>query len=453
MIKRFLNSILIFLIKTLFLIKKIVRFFLKYAWKLIVFVFNLLFFKIIVKLYYNYILIFKKVKETNRRHNSSLYLIKKNVPILLISALLIIIVLQNGVKKTQAQGLSGNIYKTTLAQNIKSDFEEYETEELVVETIDDNTSTNVAPSNYINQSGLAKAKTKINTLSEDPSDDLSIIPEHRDTLSGQSITNIENDPKNRSQIIEYTVLAGDTISSIAENFALSVNTILWENNLSARSLIKPGSKLRILPSDGVIHTVAKNENISSIAKKYSVDVGKIIEGNDFDDSSALKIGQKIFIPDGKKISERRVVVGASYSGTNISSSASSGSSADQKPAYTGGKLLWPTVGTRITQYYSWSHRGLDIANKTGTPLYAAEAGTVERSGWNNGYGYNVVINHGGGLKTLYAHASKLHVAAGDKVERGDTIADMGSTGWSTGPHIHFEVIVNGAKQNPLNYIK
>ncbi len=96
---------------------------------------------------------------------------------------------------------------------------------------------------------------------------------------------------------------------------------------------------------------------------------------------------------------------------------------------------------------------MDIANKTGTPLYASEAGTIERSGWNSGYGYNVVINHGGGLKTLYAHASKLHVKAGDKVSRGDIIADMGSTGWSTGPHIHYEVILNGVKQNPLNYIK
>lgn len=453
MIKKIFDYILIFLIKTLFLIKRIMHFILKYVWKIVVFVFNLLFFKIIVKLYYNYILISKKIKETNRRNNSKLYLIKKNIPIAIISILLIIGILQNNVKKTQAEGLSGNIYKTTLAQNIKSDFEDSEPEELIVETIDDNNLNNIAPSNYINQSGLVKAKTKINTLSEDLGIDVNITSEHRDTLSGQNIATAEDDPKNRDEIIEYTVLVGDTISSIAQKFGLNVNTILWENNLSARTLIKPGSKLSILPADGVMHTVAKNENISKISKKYDIEVAKIVDSNDIDADEAVKIGQKLFIPGGKKISESQTVINKSYSGTTISNSGSSANTAGQKPAYTGGKLLWPTVGARITQYYSWRHKGLDIANKTGTPLYASESGTVERSGWSNGYGYNVVINHGGGLKTLYAHASKLHVKAGEKVSRGDIIADMGSTGWSTGPHIHYEVIVNGVKQNPLNYIK
>ena len=116
-------------------------------------------------------------------------------------------------------------------------------------------------------------------------------------------------------------------------------------------------------------------------------------------------------------------------------------------------MKWPTVGHRITQYYSWRHTGLDIANKTGTPLYASEGGTVDYSGWSNGYGYNVLINHGGGKKTRYAHASKLYVKKGDVVSKGEAIAAMGSTGWSTGPHIHFEVIINGVKKNPLNYIK
>jgi len=452
-IKKTFDYILIFFIKTLFFTRKIVLFVLKYVWRLVSFVFSFLFFKIIVKLYYNYILISKKIKETNRRNNSKLYLIKKNIPLVIISFLLIIGILQNSIKKTQAQGLSENIHKTTLAQNIKSDFEDSEPEELIVETITNKALATVTPSNYINQSGLVKAKTRINTLTESEREDIVMTLEHRDTLSGQNVGTAEDDPKNRNEIIEYTVLAGDTVSSIAQKFALNVNTILWENNLTARATIKPGIKLSILPADGIIHTVAKNENISKISKKYDIDVVKIVDSNDIDADNALKVGQKIFIPGGKKIVESQVVVNKSYSGTTISNTGSSGNTANQKPAYTGGKLLWPTVGARITQYYSWSHKGLDIANKTGTPLYASESGTVERSGWNSGYGYNVVINHGGGLKTLYAHASKLHVKAGEKVSRGDIIADMGSTGWSTGPHIHYEVIVNGVKQNPLNYIK
>ena len=96
---------------------------------------------------------------------------------------------------------------------------------------------------------------------------------------------------------------------------------------------------------------------------------------------------------------------------------------------------------------------MDIAAKTGTAIYAADAGTVESVGWGTGYGNQIVINHGGGKKTRYAHLSKFYAKKGDIVSKGQTIAAMGSTGWSTGPHLHFEVIINGRKYNPLNYIR
>lgn len=411
---------------------------------------NFLFFKIIVKIYYNYILIYKKIKEINQKNNSKLYLIKRNSSIFIIIILVFVVILRSNIKKTEAQSLSNQIYKTTLAQNIKSDFEDFEPEELIVETAEDGKLDSISSPQYVESIGTLQAKTKINTKTANEETNAVLSYEHGDVLTNPGLTSIESNNV-RDKIIEYNVQAGETISSIAQDFGLNVNTILWENNLTARSLIKPGTKITILPENGVMHTVAKNENITKVASKYGVLIESIVNSNDIDIDEVLKVGQKIFIPGGKKITETTTVTSRTYSGTTITQN--SGSTANQKPAYTGGKLLWPTVGSRITQYYSWSHKGLDIANKTGTPLYASEAGTVERSGWNNGYGYNVVINHGGGLKTLYAHASKLHVKAGDKVSRGDIIADMGSTGWSTGPHIHFEVIVNGVKQNPLNYIK
>lgn len=446
-----LTKILILLIKLLLLFKKVITFILKIAKKIIISILGFLFFKILVKLYYNYILIYKKIKEINKRNNSRLYLFKKNIPIFIIILLSIVIIFGNKIKKTEAQNLSNQIHKTTLAKNIKSDFEDLEPEELVVEIISDYQSSIISSPKYLEQSGALtpRTQTKIGPTEDD---DIFIMPDHGDTLYGIGIIGAEKgDNKKRTEVIEYIVQAGDTISSIASNFNLSVNTILWENKLTARSIIKPGSSLTILPENGIIHTVAKNENIGSIAKKYSIEIEKILEGNEIESGDPIKIGQKLFIPGGQKIVERTAVVSRSYSGTTITQTTPAAGS--QQPAYTGGKLLWPTVGNRITQYYSWSHRGLDIANKTGTPLYAAESGTVESSGWSNGYGYNVVINHGGGMKTLYAHASKLHVSAGEKVNRGDIIANMGSTGWSTGPHIHFEVIVNGVKQNPLNYIR
>jgi murein DD-endopeptidase MepM/ murein hydrolase activator NlpD len=116
-------------------------------------------------------------------------------------------------------------------------------------------------------------------------------------------------------------------------------------------------------------------------------------------------------------------------------------------------LLWPAKSRRINQYYSWRHRGLDIDGDVGDPAYAPESGKVEKSGWGTGYGYHVIINHGNGIKTLQGHFSKLLVKTGDTVERGDQIAEIGSTGWSTGAHIHFEVIVNGVKVNPFTYTK
>lgn len=260
---------------------------------------------------------------------------------------------------------------------------------------------------------------------------------------------------NRQEIVYYTVGNGDTISSIANKFQISINTILWANNLTAFSLIRPGDKLTILPVSGTVYTVKSGDTVGKVALKFGVEENNIFKYNNISSASGLRIGQTIIIPGGKKISETAVAskpATGKKSGSNAVAVIEKLINPSKAPA-SGSAMLWPTVGHRITQYYSWRHTGLDIANKIGTPLYAAESGTVEFSGWSNGYGNNVVINHGNGKKTRYAHASKLYVKVGEKVERGEQIAAMGSTGWSTGPHIHFEVIVNGAKLNPLNYIR
>ena len=115
---------------------------------------------------------------------------------------------------------------------------------------------------------------------------------------------------------------------------------------------------------------------------------------------------------------------------------------------------WPTAGHNITQYYSWRHTGIDIANKSGTAIYAADAGTVEIVGWNSGgYGNQIIIDHGGGKKTRYAHLSSFGVQAGETVSKGQYIGGMGSTGRSSGSHLHFEVIIDGKRYNPLNYVE
>ncbi len=255
-------------------------------------------------------------------------------------------------------------------------------------------------------------------------------------------------PPTRTQVEEYTVKAGDTISSIASRFGLKVNTILWSNKLSKYSIIRPGDKLTIPPEDGVIHTIKKGDTIKKIADLYQADELSIIEANDIN-PLALTVGTTIFIPDGVPPAPKIKTKPRTRSALSLKQIFK------PTPANpnTGTKLLWPAKSHRINQYYTWRHRALDINGRMGDPIYAAESGKVIRAGWNRGYGYNVMINHGNGIITLYAHSSKLLVKKGDTVKRGDVIALIGSTGWSTGPHIHFEVRVNGRKVNPLNYTR
>lgn len=246
----------------------------------------------------------------------------------------------------------------------------------------------------------------------------------------------------RTNIEYYVVEAGDTISNIAERFGLNVNTLLWENRLTARSIIRAGQKLTILPTDGITYRVGRGDTVAKIATKYGVKSENILNYNKIS-SSTLTIGQTIIIPGGRPLAAPVTTVARSTTVSPITAPTASSS-----------RLLWPTSAKRITQYYTWRHGGVDIAGPTGTAIYAAEEGIVEIAGWNRGgYGNYIIIDHGGGMKTLYAHASKLHVAAGDRVERGQHIANMGSTGRSTGPHLHFELRLRNARTNPLNYIR
>jgi LysM repeat protein len=250
----------------------------------------------------------------------------------------------------------------------------------------------------------------------------------------------------RDRIEYYEVQPGDNISSIATRFNLQMTTILWENKLTARSILRLGQKLTILPTDGVTYKVKSGDTAEKIARAFRVDAEGI---QAFNPSSSLKPGQTIMVPGGRPLYVAPPTPPAQPKPTTLPAPAPSAARTSSSS-----RFLWPTVHRRITQYYSWRHTGVDIADPTGTPIYAAEEGTVVTAGWNKGgYGYYIIIDHGGGLQTLYGHTSKMYVKAGDHVERGQQIANMGSTGRSTGPHLHFEVRVNGRRQNPLNYIR
>jgi len=249
--------------------------------------------------------------------------------------------------------------------------------------------------------------------------------------------------KVRDKIIEYQVQSGDTVSSIADKFGVSVNTIRWQNNIT-KDQIKVGGTIEILPVTGISHKVQKGDTVYSIAKRYDTSPQALVDFpyNTFtnDETFELAIGQIIVVPDGIKPAEkaaprtRRLTPDA---GTVVAS----------------GNFVWPTAGS-ITQYFSWYHPAIDIANSSQPDILAADSGTVVISGWSAiGYGNHVVIDHGNGYRTLYAHLQAVYVAVGQSVNRGGRIGKMGSTGRSTGPHLHFEVIQRGVYLNPLNILK
>jgi len=376
---------------------------------------------------------------------------------LFIFFLVFIILFSNLTNTDRAGAMGTKIPKTVMSNLVKNEFSTVQDEELIEETLTPNDILTAGKDKYVDNScALQKQPSPDQTDEIDPNDSF-YFNEHSDLVfKPQLVTTGTGGDDSlatvRKEIIYYTVQNGDTVSTISRRFGLTVNTILWANNLTSFSLIRPGDSLVILPYSGVLYTVKKGDTLAKIANIYDVELEKILSCNTLGNS--LSVGQKIVVPGAKKIS-------TTVAATRTSSSNYTGISVIKdlikNPGVkaTGNKMAWPTVGTRITQYFSWRHNGVDIGNKVGTPIYAADSGvvTIAQGGYNGGYGITILIDHGGGKKTRYGHLSKLFVKVGDEVAKGENIGAMGSTGRSTGPHLHFEVIINGGRYNPLNYIR
>lgn len=249
----------------------------------------------------------------------------------------------------------------------------------------------------------------------------------------------------RTTVSTYTVQEGDSVLGIAEKFGLEGNSILWANEELAKNpdFLRLGQELNILPVDGAYHTVAKGESVESIAKEYDVEASAITgyAGNDLEPPHELQQGDKLIIPGGVKAYEPQRA--ASYE-----KSAPAPQSAQKGT----GSFAWPMSG-RITQRFWSGHQAIDIGAPRGTSIVAADAGHVATVQYSNvGYGRMVVIDHGNGYETLYAHLNAAFVEAGDSVSRGALIGHCGTTGYSTGPHLHFEITRNGVRQNPMVHL-
>ena len=260
----------------------------------------------------------------------------------------------------------------------------------------------------------------------------------------------------RNGLTTYKVQSGDTISNIANSFGISPQTIMMENKLTETSTLKSGQELSILPTTGISHALTEGETLQSIMTKYKVSEDDFLDTNNIEVFEDLSVGtivviplQNVTIPTAPKPASKFVVDTSNKVALKEASSPDLGNS----PV----SFIWPTPTKNITQGFSSRHSGLDISDSKKEPIYASAAGFVEVSGFQaNGYGNTAIVNHGSGLKTRYAHASELSVQAGDYVEQGQEIGKQGRTGrvrGVTGIHLHFEIILNDKKVNPLSYVR
>ncbi len=449
-----LLPVLIPLLKFLLFLRRFLgRFLFWLIIKPVIFVLKIFFYRPLVKIYGIYILSHRKVREIKKWQSPQIFIWKKFATPIILSLLAIIVIANDAISQSHQDNFDNRMTKVIAATLIKNEFDLAAAEELITETANPNCLT--APEKYWNSSLVLETPLKAWTVSPP-----NIEPDTQSCLAGNVPALIKNviinnapSTAERTSVVEYTVKTGDTVSSVAKSFGINSNTVLLANNLSAYSILRAGQKLRILPQSGVLYKVKSGDTLSSIANKHGVTSDKISLANNLGERT-LKIGEELFIPGATKIISPVTAI------RSTQNSRESGAAAIKNIVKPGnvtpvtGRWQWPTGGYRISQYFSWRHTGLDIANKVGTPLYAAESGVVEKSGWNSsGYGNMILINVGSGKKIRYGHASKLYVVAGEEVVKGQVIGLMGSTGRSTGPHLHFEVIINGQHVNPLNYIR
>mgnify|MGYP000863198706 CR=1 FL=1 len=266
----------------------------------------------------------------------------------------------------------------------------------------------------------------------------------------------------RQEVIAYTVRSGDTLFGISEKYGITPETVLWGNPVLKDDphLLSAGQELLISPVTGVLRVVHSDDTIEGLAAAYRANVDDIVNwpGNNLDfDNPVLVEGSVLVVPGGERDFVQWTVPRIAQAQRNpLPTGAGPGACAG---GYAGGAVgsgafIWPAANRYLSGYnYSSYHRGIDIATPLGAPIYAADSGVVMFAGWSNwGYGYMVVLDHGNGWQTLYSHLSQWNVNCGQSVYQGNVVGLAGSTGNSTGPHLHFEMNFQGSRPNPWNYL-
>jgi len=274
----------------------------------------------------------------------------------------------------------------------------------------------------------------------------------------------------RQEIIKYTVLDGDTIFGISEKFGLKPETILWGNYyvlLDNPHSLKPGQELNILPVDGTYHEWQQGEGLNGVAKYYGVTPEDIINypANNLDAATIgdytnpnITPGTWLIVPNGRReFVSWSAPLGLTRENPATARVLGDGACGPISGGAVGyGTFIWPSNKHFLSGFdYSPStnHWGIDISGNTGEAVYATDAGVVVYAGWNNyGYGNMIMIDHGSGFQSLYAHLSALNVVCGQSVGQGDVIGAIGNTGNSSGSHLHFEIRAISSYVNPWDVL-
>ncbi|MFZ2072373.1 MAG: LysM peptidoglycan-binding domain-containing M23 family metallopeptidase [Minisyncoccia bacterium] len=280
-----------------------------------------------------------------------------------------------------------------------------------------------------NTDGEVKSDASVNILSDN-----ALLP----ATSSMGTVGVDGGDALSDQISVYVIRKGDSIEAIAKMFDVSANTILWANDMKKGDKLVEGDMLFILPVSGVKHVVSKGQTLKGIAKKYNVDVIDIAGFNGIAQDAQLAVGDELIIPDAEISDEGDGSKPISTNKTPV---------IKQPTRNIAGYFINPVPDYKRRSQGIHGKNGIDLAAPKGTEIVASASGTVllARNGYNGGYGNMVIVQHPNGTKTLYGHMSKLGTHTGAKVSQGETIGYVGSTGRSTGPHLHFEI--TGAK-NP-----
>ncbi len=323
-----------------------------------------------------------------------------------------------------------------------------------------------------NQGGISAAVTQTTPLAQ-----TTIVPQSTTqggevlassfgiTRLAQLYTNLPSHPRNK--IVQYTVQTGDTLFGIAEKYGLKPESLLWSNKYvlgdNPDNLI-PGVEINIPPQDGAIYKWQTGDGLNGVAKFFEVTPQDIINwsGNNLDPNKLgdwslpnIPAGTMLFVPNG--IWEytdwlphftRDTPVTSSSIGPGACGVITEGVEGD-------GTFIWPSTEKWLSGYdYTNIHHGIDIAGSLDNPVYATAAGVVVYAGWSNvGYGNLIILDHGGGWQSVYAHLDAINVSCKQNVYQGDTIGLLGTTGNSSGPHLHFELRKDGSTVNPWDFLQ